>query len=859
MRHFSVSHAVIGIVLFSSASLVAQTRHTLRVVVADEADAVITGAKLALVDAGSAETHEAITDEAGRAAFGGVLAGHYLLKAEKAGFQSLERSVAITPETLAPLKLKLKIEVTEEVTVTARRRVQREFPEAIDVDTDALSKAPVAIGSGQLVELLSNFLEPAALNTGGVGLVVDGVEVNRLGVPNAAVDRIVVNKNPYSAEYRRPGKARIEVITNNGSRRHFEGNAGVQLGNSVFDARNAFAEEKPQTDKTLVEAGLGGPLPGRRGAFLLSVESLSDRQSRVVNAQTLTGPVIETVPKFEEDTFALGRVDLRPSDRVNLMVRYDFQRESERNSGVGGLRLPEQAVDSQELEHSLRVRANSIFSAAFANDLQVGFERSTGRDGGVADGQKIVVRGAFEGGSNQTFTSARSRELLIQDAATYFRGAHTIRFGGQGRAGFLRQSDQSNFGGTFEFADLNLFAAGIPSVFRLNQGTPEVDFSVYDVELFLQDEIRFGSSLTLMLGARYDWQSSLGDRNNVAPRLAVSFAPGEGRTVLRGGAGTFYERLSETILERTLLFDGTRTSELVIPNAAYPNPFGTAPTRRTPPSLVRLGADLETPHLFQASLSIEREIVRRLRSGRTPRSLFLAVEYSNVRGVDLFRARNVNAPLPGTGVRPDSSVLNITQIDSIAGLRSNSLAVNLTGRVWRFDGVARYAYSHSTNDVGGSPFRFPANNYDLAPEMGRADFDVAHKFNMMSVFNLPGDDLDLGAVLTIASGAPYDITTGFDDNGDTEATDRPVGVTRNTGQGPGFAQLDLRLIKKFELGRSLESVDEPSELLISLDAFNVLNRTNYEKVIGVQSSPFFALPNSARTPRSVQLSVRYRF
>ena len=143
--------------------------------------------------------------------------------------------------------------------------------------------------------------------------------------------------------------------------------------------------------------------------------------------------------------------------------------------------------------------------------------------------------------------------------------------------------------------------------------------------------------------------------------------------------------------------------------------------------------------------------------------------------------------------------------------------------------------------------------------MGRADFDVRHKFNMISVFNLPGQDIELGSVLTLASGAPFDITTGFDDNGDTEATDRPTGVTRNTGQGPGFAQLDLRLWKKFKLGPSLGGVNEPRELVIRLDAFNVLNRTNYDKVIGVQSSPFFGQPHSAKAARSIQLSLRYRF
>lgn len=830
----------------------AQARPTLRAVVADETGAVIIGAKLALVNAGTQETREAVSDEAGRAAFDALPPGEYVLRAEAAGFKRLERAIRVTTEPLEPLNLRLEIEVTAEITITGNRRAPRESQEVVDLDNNMLTKAPVPMGGRQLLEFLGNFLAPSAQSTGPMTVVVDGVEVSRLGLPSAGIKGIIVNKNSYSPEYRRPGKARVEIITEDGSRNHFQGNAGFFRGNSIFDARNAFADEKPETEKTLVEGGVGGPLPGVRGAFLLTGEYLRDRQSRVVNAQTLTGPFVETVPTFEGYTYALARVDLRPNNLFRLMARYDFARESQRNDGVGGLRLREQAVNSRQIEHGLRLTANSILSAAFANDLRVSVEHNTDREGtAAADGPKIIVRGAFEGGSSQTFTSERSRELQIQDTATYFRGAHTIRFGGRSEAKFLRASDRSNFGGTFEFARLDLLGAGTASVFRINQGTPEVDFSMYEVDMFFQDEIKFGRAFTVMVGGRYDWQSALQDSNNVAPRLAFAFVPGQGRTVLRGGAGMFYERLSETIVRKTLLFNGTRTRELVISNPTYPTPFGTGQARLTPPSLVRVSPDLETPHLTQAGLGLERELW-----GLT----FLTVEYSHLRGVHLFRARNANAPLPGTGLRPDPTVLNITQIESSASVRSHALSATFTGSVGSdFDGIATYSYSRSTNNVGGGPFRFPADNYDLAPEMGRADFDIRHKFSLIGVHDLPTHDFEVGAVLTLASGAPFDITTGFDDNGDTEATDRPAGVTRNTGEGPGFAELDLRLTKKFDLGRSLESVTQPGELVINLDAFNVLNRTNYYRVIGVRSSPFFGQPNAARAARSVQLSLRYSF
>src|SRR5204862_68815 len=135
---------------------------------------------------------------------------------------------------------------------------------------------------------------------------------------------------------------------------------------------------------------------------------------------------------------------------------------------------------------------------------------------------------------------------------------------------------------------------------------------------------------------------------------------------------------------------------------------------------------------------------------------------------------------------------------------------------------------------------------------GPAEHDQRHRFNLAGVFDLPGD-FTLGCVVSLSSGAPYNITTGFDDNQDTVFNDRPnlgnpaapfqsfavdgreVGGTpgvlydgpqalfagrlvpttpssvhwliqpgpgnvgRNSGRGPAFADIDLRVAKRFVL------------------------------------------------------------
>src|SRR5262249_40427174 len=149
----------------------------------------------------------------------------------------------------------------------------------------------------------------------------------------------------------------------------------------------------------------------------------------------------------------------------------------------------------------------------------------------------------------------------------------------------------------------------------------------------------------------------------------------------------------------------------------------------------------------------------------------------------------VNAPLPATGLRPAANFGNIDQIESSAQLRSHAIVATFNGKVGKFfKPYAQYLFSKGTNDTSGT-FSLPANNYDLRPEIGPADFDRRHRFNLMGVMKL-SQGFQFGMVLSLASGAPFDISTGMDDNGDSVANDRPFGTTRNTGRGPGMMQLD---------------------------------------------------------------------
>ena len=92
----------------------------------------------------------------------------------------------------------------------------------------------------------------------------------------------------------------------------------------------------------------------------------------------------------------------------------------------------------------------------------------------------------------------------------------------------------------------------------------------------------------------------------------------------------------------------------------------------------------------------------------------------------------------------------------------------------------------------------PPNSYDLSLEYARADSDQRHRFDLIGTFNA-GHWGNAGAAIALYSGRPYSITTGHDDFNTGTASARPPGVPRNSLEGPGYADVDLRWSREFSL------------------------------------------------------------
>jgi hypothetical protein len=834
--------------------LLAQARVGVTGAVEDESRAAVPGARVTLLGQGAGAPHSTTSRQDGTFILEDVSPASYVLKVEMSGFETYQKALTVGPEPLTDVKVRLRLKAVEaDVTVEAESadRMSASASNAATTKVDDAWLRDLPIASDDVLAVIGRFGSPAGQGAERASIIVDGVEVDRSDLPSSAISSLRINRNPYSAIFQHPGKSRIEATTKRGHRsRRVEGSFDMSSRNSALAARNAFAQSVPDVDRRLLQASVGAALPGRQSSFYLAAKRFVTEESAIVNAMTLAGPLVANVPVSQHHENAFTRVQWWPSTLHTVYATYAFSDQAFNNRGVGGFNLPERGTGAERRSHKVTLTDNVLLPPNWTNTYLFGVTTEQERTGQAAAAPAIVVNQAFSAGPSQTFTQEETRTFDVENTTTYHgygRAGHTLMFGARGRADHIDAFDASNLGGTFEFASLALFGAGAPLIFRINQGDPNIAFSVYRASGFVQDEIRVKPQLTLTIGLRYDWQSTTGDRNNVAPRFAFAFAPA-GKTVVRGGAGIFYDNLPRSATEQSLLVDGVRLRQLVIAAPSFPDPFLSGQSASPPPSTVRVAPGIQSPSVSQASLGIEQELWHRNS---------VTAEYSVLHGAHLFRSRNINAPLPATGSRPDPDFLNINEIESTAFVRSQALTITWQGRVGKlFKPYAQYVFSHTTDDTSGT-FFLPANTYDLRAERGPADLDSRHRFNLIGILALP-KAFQTGVVLSALSGLPFNITTGFDNNGDTVATDRPPGLTRNTGRGPRTIQLDLRFAKTVTIAH-VQDTNKRDTFDITVDVFNAINRVNVTNIVGVLSSPFFGRGNSASPARTVQLGVRYRF
>jgi hypothetical protein len=266
----------------------------------------------------------------------------------------------------------------------------------------------------------------------------------------------------------------------------------------------------------------------------------------------------------------------------------------------------------------------------------------------------------------------------------------------------------------------------------------------------------------------------------------------------------------------------------------------------------------------QASLGIEHQFGA---------SVSLSADYIFVRGAKITRARDINyipnpdaaltargVPLGGIGFneitggvlgatssgRKDLRFLQLNQYESSANSFYHGLALGFTKRYsHNFLVVANYTFSKAMDEVTDFNTGFSANSqFCTRCERSLSPFDQRHRFVLTGVFDsrlhaksgasaasFIFGDWTLAPIVTAVSPRPFNLYTGVDINGDAHSdTDRPV-VTggnplplgRNTGRGPKFVEVSLRLARNVRMR-------ERARLELLIEAFNLFNRVNFSSV-----------------------------
>jgi len=799
------------------------------------------------------------TDEQGRYAFRSLPPGTYTVQIRVKGFADFEKPgvvIARGQPQVVDAQLVVYLE-TQKVTVQG---------EGSEVSVSPTSSVGAVVLTGDSLKALSDnpddledelmaLAGPAAGPNGGQ-IYIDGFSTDGGLPPKESIREIRVNQSPFAAEYDRLGFGRIEIFTKPGTDK-FHGQTFFEFGDAIFNSRNPFAPNRPPYQSRQFGGNVGGPL-SKKASFFVDAERRNVDEVSVVSALTLdpsynTVPLSETLLNPTWRTRVSPRVDYQLTPRNTFVARYSYGQQASDNNGVGQFSLPSQAYDNRFTEHAVQLTETAMINDRTINETRYQYRRQRTDQTGDNSEPTVSVLAAFTGGGVSSGPEIMNHDHNdIENITSLTIHKHLVKFGGRLRDLKLWNRSLESYNGAFTFTSLAAYRAtllgletgltpeqiraqgGGASQFSVIGGNPVASFNQFDLGFFVQDDWRVRPNLSLSAGLRYETQNQISDHRDIAPRFGLAWGlgrskTGQPRTVLRAGAGVFYDRFSQDLTLQALRLNGVTQQQYLIPDPDFfPNvpPLEALLADAEPQTIRHIAPGLRAPYTIQSAVGIERQL---------PKNITLAVTYTNSHGVHILRSRNINAPLPGTydpenpasGVRPYGGSENIYEYESSGLYNQNQLIANFNARIssrYSFFGFYMLNQARSNADGAGS---FPANQYDLTTEYGRAGFDVGQRFFMGGMIALPLG-FRISPFLVTSSGGPFNILVGRDLNGDSLFNDRPAFATdltrasvvqtaygifdtlplpgatiipRNYGNGPGRFNLNMHLTKIFSFGK----------------------------------------------------------
>ena len=882
-------------------------------VVRDSTQALIPGAKVTL-DGGAAQ----ISGSDGRFRFGCVADGTHNLAAGADGFASKEVPVK-TPRGAA-IEMELQAGAALQVDVSA----EDALPESANASgpSQTISGSRLSSLADDPDDLLRELQQLAAASGGSPSnatIAVDGFQGSSSLPPKGSIAYIKVNPDQFAAEYREPpfDGGRIEVYTKPGWKA-FHGALFLTNGSPFENARDPFSTSPEAIGKQRYGFELTGPVRKTGSDFALTLEHRSIDNYAVVDAFTLnnTGALVPSnasVPDPQRLWLGTGRLDWQLGAKNTFITTYSANVNSLQNVGVGGETLQQAGYNQEKYEHMFRVSDITTISPHWMYEARVSLRWDGSTEAPTSTGTQVQVAGAFTGGGS-TYGAFQQHELNVEwdDDAIVTTKAHTIKFGSQMMIYREHEQEPTNFNGTYTFGggaapvlDANSnptgqtetitgveqyrrallgIAGGTPTAYSNVVGTPTVNFVQVQDALFVEDDWNVGQGFKVSAGLRYFWETNPTVLGGITPRLGVLWSPGKKSTwSVHAHAGMFTGRFGASNTAEVYREDGVQRVTSTIYNPVYGSPF----TNATP---------IHSERQFNPHIAIPYWSAENVGLNKTfPHGWNLSTDYYVGRLWNDTRSENINAPLNGSPTGPRA--LGIANTDILQEQDSGQGRVNAV-----FVGIENHSYKRVQFFMGSVRVNILDDDDDseqFTPQSAFSDAgEFAHRTGQgvwqvfgNSTFTLPGK-VQLTANFNGSGDAHYNITTGFDNNGDGDFNDRPqyavagtplcsvnpnatpcayatpygqlvssggTGVfSRNKGVMPWTIYLDMNVQRSWKLTKNAKA-EHQQTLTANIRSSNVLNHLNVTGMGGVLGSPQFGQAYAADPGRRVEAGLRYAF
>ena len=661
-----------------------------------------------------------------------------------------------------------------------------------------------------------------------------------------------IDNSTFSAEYGRSSGSIVNISTRSGTNT-FHGEIFDYFRNEALDARNYFNRpngtstgNKAPLKRNNFGAAFGGPIWRDHTFFFASYEGLRQQQGLLQNGTVFSPAVRSTIeasgapaaqallalipaPNSGNQYVAFtpgpvqidqGTIDILHVINKNDQLHgfYAFQEDTRTEPNLQGNTIPGFGDHRNAKRQILTLNETHIFNPNFVNEARLGFNRITiaftpatqlnPTDYHIGDGiqsavgiPQITVNDiSLNFGGPTGFPQGRSDTFgIFSDAATYLKGRHSIKFGGEFRR-FLGASFSSDTG-AITYDTTAHFEQDLATVFSITPQTIDSRVYVNAAGLFVQDNFKLTPSLTLEYGLRFEWNGTPTEganrlvifdpasvslirtgtngvggiypqNYNYEPRVGFAWDVfHSGRTVLRGGYAYMADQPVSGVVSG-LASNPPFSTKVSYSNANKPIPVASLFSSATAAgiSISSTNPNLKNAYMQTYNLNIQQQ---------APWGILTSVGYYGSVGRHLRAETNENQP-NAAGVRPYpvlsasspidpnvSSNSNIGEVNDVSSSNYNAIwvvATKNTSHGLQFNMNYEWAKSMDTNSLGsqgGYTFQDsnnPAGNY------GPSDFDTRNHYAANAIYALPFkrnrfvEGFSLSTIVQYQTGNPVNIT-----------------------------------------------------------------------------------------------------